>query len=91
MALKSRYAAILMDMRMPELDGLEATRRIRLIPRHGNTAIIAMTANVFAEDRAKCFQAGMDDFLMKPFSPEALFGILLKRLGRQEVPAALTA
>ena len=91
MALKSRYAAILMDMRMPELDGLEATRRIRLIPRHGNTAIIAMTANVFAEDRAKCFQAGMDDFLMKPFSPEALFGILLKRLGRQEGPAALTA
>ena len=91
LALKTRYAAIFMDMRMPGLDGLEATRRIRLIPRHGRTAIIAMTANVFAEDRAKCFQAGMDDFLMKPFSPDALFGILLKRLGRQDIPAALTA
>jgi CheY-like chemotaxis protein len=50
-----------------------------------------MTANVFAEDRARCFQAGMDDFLMKPFSPETLFGMLLKRLGRQETPAARVA
>jgi CheY-like chemotaxis protein len=91
MALKLPYAAIFMDMQMPGVDGLEATRRIRMAPRHAHTPIIAMTANVFAEDRARCFQAGMDDFLMKPFSPETLFGMLLKRLGRQETPAARVA
>ncbi len=91
MALKTAYAAIFMDMQMPGVDGLEATRRIRKIPVHAKTTIIAMTANVFAEDRARCLRSGMDDFLMKPFSPAALFGVLLKRLGRQEKPAALVA
>jgi signal transduction histidine kinase/ActR/RegA family two-component response regulator len=91
LALKTPYAAIFMDMQMPEVDGLEATRRIRKIPLHANTAIIAMTANVFAEDRTRCLQSGMDDFLTKPFSPVSLFGVLLKRLGRQEKPAARVA
>jgi CheY-like chemotaxis protein len=91
LALKVPYAAIFMDMQLPSVDGLEATRRIRLVSQHVHTPIIAMTANVFAEDRARCFQAGMNDFLMKPFTPDSLFGVLLKRLGRQELPTARVA
>ena len=91
LAQQHQYAAILMDMRMPNIDGLEATRRIRSLPYHAHTAIIAMTANVFAEDRARCFQAGMTDFLMKPFAPDRLFAALLKGLARQAMPAVLVA
>ena len=74
------YAAILMDMQMPNVDGLEATRQIRRIPGYRNTPIIAMTANVFAEDKARCLEAGMNDFLIKPFIPETLFATLLRSL-----------
>ena len=76
------YAAILMDMQMPNMNGLEATRRIREIPDRGETPIIAMTANAFAEDRAHCAEAGMSDFLAKPFEPNALFSTLLHWLGQ---------
>ena len=79
------YAAILMDMQMPNVDGLDATRQIRALPGGRQTPIIAMTANVFAEDRARCLQAGMDDFLIKPFDPAALFATLLPWLkGREQ-------
>ena len=77
MAHQHIYAAILMDMQMPHLDGLEATPRIRAIPGYRQTPIIAMTANAFAEDKARCFAAGMDGFLTKPFDPEMLFATLL--------------
>ncbi|MCX7177222.1 MAG: response regulator, partial [Proteobacteria bacterium] len=77
MARQHIYAAILMDMQMPHLDGLEATPRIRAIPGYRQTPIIAMTANAFAEDKARCFAAGMDGFLTKPFDPEMLFATLL--------------
>ena len=62
------YAAILMDIQMPVMDGYEATRLIRAMkdPEKNGIPIIAMTANAFAEDRAKAFGAGMDDFLAKP-------------------------
>lgn len=76
------YAAILMDMQMPNMNGLEATRAIRKLPGCGQTPIIAMTANAFAEDRAHCAEAGMSDFLAKPFVPEALFATLLHWLGK---------
>jgi PAS domain S-box-containing protein len=82
LARKADYAAIFMDMQMPNLNGLEATQRIRELPGHRETPIIAMTANVFAEDKARCIEAGMDDFLIKPFDPDALFAILLRSLSR---------
>jgi two-component system sensor histidine kinase/response regulator len=85
LARMNRYAAILMDMQMPTVDGLEATRQIREIPGCGRIPIIAMTANAFAEDKAQCIEAGMNDFLVKPFSPDQLFAILLHSLDRRDV------
>ena len=76
-AQKTPYALILMDMQMPKLNGLEATRQIRRLPGHARTPILAMTANAFAEDKARCFDAGMDDFIVKPIAPESLFTTLL--------------
>jgi CheY-like chemotaxis protein len=84
LAQETAYAAILMDMQMPNVDGLEATRQIRGIPGHRQTPIIAMTANAFAEDRARCLEAGMSDFLTKPFNPDTLFATLLLALGRDQ-------
>ncbi len=76
------YAVIVMDMQMPRLDGLEATRQIRALARHGATPILAMTANAFSEDRLRCLEAGMNDFIAKPFDPELFFSTLLKWLDR---------
>ena len=66
MAQKKPYAAILMDMQMPEVDGLEATRRIRQIPKLRDLPIIAMTANAMKSDMDACLDAGMNDFVPKP-------------------------
>jgi two-component system sensor histidine kinase/response regulator len=84
MARKTLYAAILMDMQMPQLNGVEATRQIRQLPGYQYIPIIAMTANAFAEDKAQCLAAGMNDFLSKPFIPRELFAILLRGLSRRE-------
>jgi CheY-like chemotaxis protein len=80
LARQQRYDLILMDMQMPVLDGLEATRQIRQLPGGATVPILAMTANAFAEDRARCAAADMNDFLAKPVSPEALFETILKWL-----------
>ncbi|MBR0385318.1 MAG: response regulator, partial [Erysipelotrichaceae bacterium] len=72
------YDAILMDMRMPEMDGLEATRTIRALPRKDakEVPIIALTANAFDEDVQRSLQAGLNAHLSKPVEPEALFSTL---------------
>ena len=72
------YAAILMDMRMPEMDGLEATRTIRAMEREDakTVPIIALTANAFDEDVQRSMQAGLNAHLSKPVEPEALFKTL---------------
>ncbi|TPV60650.1 response regulator [Aestuariibacter sp. GS-14] len=67
---------IFMDMQMPEMDGLEATRQIRLLPLFRRTPIIALTANVMPEDSAACFAAGMTHFLTKPIDEAAFTKVL---------------
>lgn len=79
-AQRNHYDLILMDMQMPRMNGLEATRQIRQLPGHANVPIIAMTGNVFIEDTAHCLAAGMTDFIAKPFRPETFFSTLLKSL-----------
>ncbi len=78
------YDAVLMDMRMPEMDGLEATRRIRAIDRSdaGNIPIIALTANAFDEDVQQSMQAGMNAHLSKPVDPDVLFETLEELLSQ---------
>jgi len=60
------YAAVLMDCQMPVMDGFEATRRIRSEPRFARLPIIAMTGNVFDQERELCLACGMNDFISKP-------------------------
>ena len=88
LALRQRYDIILMDMQMPELDGLGATQAIREIPGFAETPIIAMTANAFAEDRTRCLDAGMNDFIAKPVNPDHLFVIMLKWLRKTQSASA---
>ena len=78
------FDLILMDLQMPNMDGIEATRQIRAMPGLGGVPIVAMTANVFAEDRANCLAAGMNDFLAKPSPPGQLFSTVLKALNQRE-------
>ena len=76
---RKEYDVVLMDVQMPELDGLEATRRIRRdLPGGRHLRIIALTAAAFPEDRARCLEAGMDDYVSKPIDMEQLVAIVGK-------------
>jgi PAS domain S-box-containing protein len=82
MARTTSYTAILIDVQMPKLNGVEATRQIRELPGYRHIPIIATTANAFADDKAQCFAAGMNDVLIKPFYPDAMYAALLRALSR---------
>ncbi len=87
-ATRDEYALIVMDMQMPELNGLDATRAIRQLPGRDRVPIIAMTANAFAEDRAHCMEAGMNDFVTKPVMPEQFYEVILKWLEMKSCASA---
>ena len=78
MVSKDDYDLVLMDMQMPVMDGIAATKAIRSNPQLRRVPIIAMTANVMATDRDKCIEAGMDDHVSKPIDPDELFATLLR-------------
>ncbi|MCG2578925.1 PAS domain S-box protein [Dechloromonas sp. XY25] len=80
------YDLILLDMQMPRLNGLAATRAIRALPAHQATPIIALTANAFAEDKKRCLEAGMNGHLSKPVTPAALATALSQWLPFQRLP-----
>jgi HPt (histidine-containing phosphotransfer) domain-containing protein len=78
-----------MDMQMPVMDGLEATRTMRATPGLETVPILAMTANAFSEDRQRCLEAGMNDHLAKPVDPDALYDAMKKWLPQR--PRTLAA
>ena len=88
MARRGGYDIVLMDMQMPELDGIEATRAIRAVPELDALPVVAMTANAMQADRERCLQAGMVDFVSKPIEPDELWRALLRWIPARAAPAA---
>jgi len=86
MAQAEHYDLILMDVQMPKMDGLVATRELRLLPDYHGIPIIALTANAFAEDRQRCIVAGMNDHIGKPVTMDALVAVLHKWMAEDLVP-----
>jgi len=81
------FDAVLMDVQMPGMDGLEATRRLRALPGLEDLPVIAMTAHAMVQERDACLAAGMDDFISKPFELEDLVALLTRWTGRDPAPA----
>ncbi|AXS78779.1 response regulator [Dechloromonas sp. HYN0024] len=80
MMQREKFDLILMDMQLPRMSGIEATKAIRRLPGCAHVPILAMTANAFDDDRSLCLEAGMNDHIAKPVDPEDLFRVLLKWL-----------
>ena len=85
------YDIVLMDMQMPVMDGVAATREIRRLPEHSRLPIVAMTANVTQDDRSRCLEAGMNDFITKPIEPAELWQALLKWIAPRHPASSLVA
>ncbi|BBC23868.1 response regulator [Pseudanabaena sp. ABRG5-3] len=85
----AKYDLVLMDMQMPEMDGVEATLAIREDPNYQNLPIVAMTANVMQKDRDRCMDAGMNDHVAKPIEPDELWAMLLKWIPPQVTRQAI--
>ena len=83
-ATRERYDLVLLDVQMPVMDGLEAARRLRLLPGWREVPLLAMTANAYAEDRAACLAAGMNDHVVKPVDSLQLYEALLRWLPPRE-------
>lgn len=80
LSMAHNYPLILMDIKMPVMDGLQATRTIRSQKQHASTPILALTANAFSDDRQRCEAAGMNEFLVKPVVPAILYGAVYRWL-----------
>jgi CheY-like chemotaxis protein len=89
MVMKHDYDLVLMDMQMPVMDGVAATKRIRSIPRFSTLPIIAMTANAMEGDRELCRAVGMNDHVSKPIDPEAMFATVMKWIKPRGVQTAV--
>jgi len=85
-AARERFDAILMDVQMPQMDGLEATRRIRALPQGRDVPVIAMTAHALAGSREQCLAAGMNDFIGKPITARGIAGTLVRYLASAAQP-----
>lgn len=88
-AAGERYDLVLMDLQMPRLNGIDATRRLRCLPGWEKVPVVAVTANAFVDDRAACAAAGLDDFIAKPVEPDAFYALLLRWLGAGDAALAL--
>ncbi|MBJ7308917.1 PAS domain S-box protein [Rugamonas sp. CCM 8940] len=93
---QTAFDCVLMDVQMPLMDGLEATRRIRADPRLAGMRVLAMTATATSEDRVRCLEAGMDDFISKPIQPALMYQTIANWLpehaaGAEPAPAAQAA
>ncbi|MEQ6291918.1 PAS domain S-box protein [Vogesella sp. GCM10023246] len=91
LAHRQSFDAVLMDMQMPNLDGVEASRQLRREPAFDHLPIIAMTANVATEDRQRCLHAGMNDFVGKPVQPATLYHTLSYWLDGSHSPVLAVA
>jgi CheY-like chemotaxis protein len=80
---RQRYDVVLMDVRMPEMDGIEATQRLKEKLAADCPRIVAMTASAMRADRERCLAAGMDDFVSKPIKIEDVEAAILRGVRRQ--------
>jgi len=88
MAQRAAYDLVFMDMQMPVMDGLTATRRLREVANLARLPIVAMTANAMEMDRQRCLEAGMNDVVVKPIDPDDLWTTLLRWVPQEEAAAA---